>query len=196
MTRFERILACLAQALDRGAIPYMVIGGQAVMIHGRLRVTEDIDLTLGVDSAEATRVLTILQEVGLRPLVENPQQFVERTCILPMWSEAERIRVDFAFSFTPYEHQAIARAEKRKESGYPVRFASAEDLIIHKLFAGRPRDIEDIRGILARKQGRVDRSYLRHWIRQFAQLEGKGHLLPQLEELLGEWPIAGETAPS
>jgi hypothetical protein len=95
MTRFEQILARLGRTLDGAGIPYMIIGGQAVLIHGRLRVTEDVDLTLGVDSGEAARVL-------------------------------------------------------------------------------------------ARKQGKVDREYLRHWIRQFAQIEGKGHLLTQLDELLAE----------
>lgn len=188
MTRFEQILARLAQALDGAGIPYMIIGGQAVLIHGRLRVTEDIDLTLGVDSGEAAKVLRLLRGIGMRPLVDKPEEFVAQTYILPMFAEAEKVRVDFAFSFTPYEQQAIARAQTRQETGYPVRFATAEDLIIHKLFAGRPRDIEDIRGVLARKQGKVDREYLRHWIRQFSQLEGKGHLLPQLDELLAEWP--------
>jgi len=158
-----------------------------VLIHGRLRVTEDVDLTLGVDAGEAARVLAVLQEAGMRPLVEKPEEFVARTCILPMFAEEERVRVDFAFSFSLYERQAIDRALTREETGYPVRFVTAEDLIIHKLFAGRPRDIEDIRGVLARKQGKVDREYLRHWIRQFAQLEGKAHLLTQLEELLAEF---------
>jgi hypothetical protein len=32
----------------------------------------------------------------------------------------------------------------------PVRFASAEDLIIHRLGAGRPRDVEDVAGVPAR----------------------------------------------
>jgi predicted nucleotidyltransferase len=186
MTRFEQILARLAQALDAAGIPYMIIGGQAVLIHGRLRVTEDVDLTLGVDCGEAARVLKALKGIGLRPLVEQPEEFIARTYILPMFAEVEKVRVDFAFSFSPYEQTAIGRAQIRQETGYPVRFVTVEDLIIHKLFAGRPRDIEDIRGVLARQQGKVNREYLRHWIRQFAQLEGKGQLLVQLEELLKE----------
>jgi predicted nucleotidyltransferase len=186
MTRFEKLLARLGEALDQGHIPYMIIGGQAVLIHGRLRVTEDVDLTLGVDSSEASQVLSVLRGIGLRPLVDKPEDFIARTYILPMFAEEEKVRVDFAFSFSPYEREAILRALIRKETGYPVRFVTAEDLIIHKLFAGRPRDIEDIRGVLARKQGKVDRDYLRHWIRQFAQIDGKGHLLTQLEELLAE----------
>jgi predicted nucleotidyltransferase len=188
MTRFEQILARLGRALDGANIPYMIIGGQAVLIHGRLRVTEDIDLTLGVDSGEAVRVLEVLREIGLRPLVDKPEDFIARTYVLPAVAVEEKVRVDFAFSFSPYEQQAIGHALKRQETGYSVRFVTAEDLIIHKLFAGRPRDIEDIRGVLARKQGMVDRDYLRHWIRQFSQIEGKGHLLTQLEELLAECP--------
>jgi predicted nucleotidyltransferase len=186
MTRFEQVLARLGRALDGAGIPYMIIGGQAVLIHGRLRVTEDVDLTLGVDAGAATRVLATLRGIGLRPLVDKPEEFVARTYILPMFAEAEKVRVDFAFSFSPYEQQAIARSQTRPETGYPVRFVTVEDLIIHKLFAGRPRDLEDIRGVLARQQGKADREYLRRWIRQFAQLEGKGHLLVQLEELLKE----------
>jgi hypothetical protein len=186
MTRFEKLLARLGKTLDEAGIPYMIIGGQAVLIHGRLRVTEDVDLTLGVDSGEATRVLAVLATINLRPLVDNPADFITRTYILPAFAEAEKVRVDFAFSFSPYEQQAIGHAQARDECGYPVRFATAEDLIIHKLFAGRPRDIEDIRGVLARKQGKVDREYLRHWIRQFAQIEGKSQLTQQLEELLLE----------
>lgn len=38
---FEAHLAKLAQALDREKIPYMLIGGQAVLVHGEPRLTFD-----------------------------------------------------------------------------------------------------------------------------------------------------------
>ncbi len=44
--------------------------------------------------------------------------------------------------------------------GTPVRFATVEDLVILKLVAGRPRHLEDIRGILARRQS-LDEAYLK-----------------------------------
>ena len=59
--------------------------------------------------------------------------------------------MDFIFSTTPYERQAIARAEPVVLAGVPVPFATAEDLLIHKLFAGRPRDLEDAAGVVRRK---------------------------------------------
>ncbi len=183
---FEQLIARLGRALDEQKVPYAIIGGQAVLLHGEPRFTRDIDISLGVDSAVVDQVLSAVAACELKPLVDSPKSFVERTYILPVHDPATEIRVDFAFTFSPFERAAIARALRVEIGGYPVTYATAEDLIIHKLFAGRPRDIEDIRGVLARKQGQVDRQYLRHWIGQFAQLEGKAHLLTQLEALFAE----------
>ena len=47
---FENLLERIAGELESGAIPYMVIGGQAVLLYGEPRLTKDIDITLGVGS--------------------------------------------------------------------------------------------------------------------------------------------------
>jgi hypothetical protein len=65
----------------------------------------------------------------------------------------------------------------------PVRFATAEDLIIHKLVAGRPRDLEDIRGILTH-QKRLDERYLKRWLPTFREVVGRD-LLQELESIKG-----------
>jgi hypothetical protein len=44
---FETLLERIALALEQAAVPYMVIGGQAVLLHGEPRLTKDIDVTLG-----------------------------------------------------------------------------------------------------------------------------------------------------
>ena len=45
---FQALLARLALELEARSLPYMVIGGQAVLVHGEPRLTRDIDITLGV----------------------------------------------------------------------------------------------------------------------------------------------------
>jgi len=52
-----------------------------------------------------------------------------------------------------------------------VRYASLEDLIIHKLVAGRPRDIEDVRSILVRNAD-YDREYVQRWLADFEAVTG------------------------
>jgi hypothetical protein len=43
-----------------------------------------------------------------------------------------------------------------------VRLVTAEDLILFKLLAGRPRDLLDIKDILF-MQGQLDEAYMRRW---------------------------------
>lgn len=56
---FEETLAKIAGSLDRHDIPYMVIGGQAVLLYGEPRLTRDIDITLGVNIDRIDELLTI-----------------------------------------------------------------------------------------------------------------------------------------
>lgn len=46
----EELIARIARSLDNEKVPYMIIGGQAVLLYGRPRLTRDIDITLGVDT--------------------------------------------------------------------------------------------------------------------------------------------------
>jgi hypothetical protein len=79
--------------------------------------------------------------------------------------------------------QAIARAERVQVAGTPVPFASVEDLVIHKLFAGRPRDLEDARGVVRGKGKTVDWAYVERWLREFTAVPGREQLPELLQEL-------------
>ncbi|OGW29642.1 MAG: hypothetical protein A2X59_12845 [Nitrospirae bacterium GWC2_42_7] len=104
--------------------------------------------------------------------------------VLPAINLATGIRVDFIFSFTPYETNAIQRSKKISILGQDVCFASPEDVIIHKVFAGRPRDIEDAR-IIILKNAELDYSYIRHWLEEFdLSSDEKRDLLKTFEDLL------------
>lgn len=163
---FQELLARLAGALDRAGISYMVIGGQAVLLHGEPRLTRDIDVTVGVQSSELARVQHATEQIGLRSSVPDVEAFVQKTNVLPLTDDPTRIRVDLIFSFTPYETEAIRRAVGVSFGETSVRFAAAEDLIIHKLVAGRPRDVDDVRGVLARHPT-LDDAYLTRWLSSF-----------------------------
>jgi hypothetical protein len=163
---FQELLGRLARALDGAGIPYMVIGGQAVLLHGEPRLTRDIDVTLGIAATGLAKVRQAVEKTGLRPSVSDVESFVRRTNVLPLTDEPTAIRVDLIFSLTPYESEAIRRAVGVTFDRTTVRFAAAEDLIIHKLVAGRPRDLEDVGGVLARRPS-LDEAYLDKWLAAF-----------------------------
>ena len=65
---FEKILSRIGASLIKYDIPYMIIGGQAVLLHGEPRLTRDIDITLGVNADHLDALLPVVQELALKPL--------------------------------------------------------------------------------------------------------------------------------
>ena len=179
---FEKILFSIGVSLKKRDIPYMIIGGQAVLLYGEPRLTRDIDITLGVNVDHLDELLAVVQELTLKPLPKDLKSFVRQTMVLPALDETTGIRVDFIFSFTPYEIEAIKRAKKIKIMDREVNFASPEDLIIHKIFAGRPRDIEDVRTVLL-KNPDIDVQYIRKWLKEFDLFSEKKEFLKTFEEV-------------
>lgn len=163
---FEKLISKLGLFLSKNKIPYMIIGGQAVLLYGIPRLTKDIDITLGVSTERIADIARICQSAKLKILPEAYKDFVDKTFVLPVKSETTGIRVDFIFSFTPYEEQAIKRSKKVIIDNTSVNFASVEDVIIHKIFAGRPRDIEDAMNIII-KNMEIDIDYIKKWLLEF-----------------------------
>ncbi|MDZ4164199.1 MAG: DUF6036 family nucleotidyltransferase [Smithellaceae bacterium] len=163
---FDKILVRLGATLSESNLPYMIIGGQAVLLYGEPRLTKDIDITIGVGIDHLDALLQTIKKIPLRALPEDIAAFVQQTMVLPAIDEATGIRVDFIFSFTPYESQAINRATPVRILGQVVFFARVEDLIIHKIFSGRPRDMEDVRIILLKNQD-IDTRYIEAWLMEF-----------------------------
>ena len=180
---FEEILSRIAASLKKHTIPYMIIGGQAVLLYGEPRLTRDIDITLGLNTEYVNELLKVIRELSLKPIPENIKLFVQQTMVLPALEETTGIRVDFIFSFTTYEIEAIKRARKITIMGQEVCFASPEDVIIHKIFAGRPRDIEDVRSIIL-KNSDMDIQYIRSWLKEFDKSSDKKDFLKTFEEVL------------
>jgi len=180
---FEKLLAKIGKGLTNHDLPYMIIGGQAVLLYGEPRLTRDIDITLGVNMDSLEHLLRAVQELSLKPLPEDMDSFVRQTMVLPTVDEATGIRVDFIFSYTPYETGAIKRSKKVKILNQEVNFTAPEDLVIHKIFAGRPRDLEDVRTVLI-KNPDIDLSYIRRWLREFDKTSAKKEFLLIFEKIL------------
>ena len=180
----ETLIRKIAEQLDKENIPYMIIGGQAVLIYGRPRLTRDIDITLGIDTDKFSFIEKVCNNLKLRLLVENPENFAGKTKVLPAEEPESKIRVDFIFSFTPYEAQAIKNAKQIQVSDYPVNFASREDVIIHKMVAGRAVDEEDVKSILTKKSQTIDLEYIKKWLSEFAKIQEYSGILEQFNRLL------------
>jgi hypothetical protein len=77
---FQRLLESIAQGLDARSLPYMVIGGQAVLLYGEPRLTRDIDITLGVGPERWRELIEMSQALE--------RETMRRDCILPFVSHS------------------------------------------------------------------------------------------------------------
>lgn len=167
---FKQEIRRVCRELNKKNIPYMIVGGQAVLLYGEPRLTRDIDITLGVDTYRMKDIVAIAKKLKLKILPEDVETFVKETMVLPVLGK-KGIRIDFIFSFTDYEKNAIARARKIDSDGVEIYYASPEDVIIQKIFAGRERDLEDIRLLIAKQK--VDDSYILKWLQEFGTIMDK-----------------------
>ena len=153
------------------------------MVYGRPRLTRDIDITLGIDTDKLSSIEDVCDKLKLSILVDDPQDFTQKTKVLPTVEPDSKIRIDFIFSFTPYEAQAIKNAKQMQIDDYPVKFASCEDVIIHKMVAGRAIDEEDIVSILAKNRDALDFEYLEKWLSEFGKIPEHEDILARFNRL-------------
>jgi len=172
----------LHQFLTDRKIPYIIIGGIAVQRWGQPRLTRDVDLTILVPAGREEAVLgEILKSFPGR--VEDALQFALVHRVLPVGlpggSEA-----DITLGLPGYEEGVMARAvDYDLGDGRAVRLCSAEDLIIHKALAGRPQDVLDIEGIVARQGAALDAAYVRRWLDELARLSDDPEVTARFERI-------------
>jgi hypothetical protein len=179
MSEQESALLALAAFLEKEHVPYMVIGGLANAVWGEPRATLDIDVTVWVDEPGIAAVVEALSEV-FHALAGDPVSFVKEARVLPLESE-HGVRLDVVFGFLPFERDAIARALAVPVAETPVRFCTAEDLILMKIVSSRERDLADAEGVTLRRIHDLDLGYLEPRIRELADLLGRAEIIRRWE---------------
>jgi hypothetical protein len=79
--------------------------------------------------------------------------------MLPLHHVPTGITVDVAVGSMGFERQVVSRAANTNLGTLNVTVATAEDLILMKLVAGRARDLEDVENIVLAQQ-ELDWDYL------------------------------------
>ncbi len=163
---------------------FCLIGGLALQRWGEPRETIDVDVTLltGFGNEESF-VRTILS--WYEPRVPDALQFALTTRVVLVQAPSG-VGIDISLGGLPFEELAVERATPYEfVEGICLRTASAEDLIIMKAFAARPKDWVDVEGIVIRQAGKLDWHYVRCQLAPLVDLKGEPEILDRLEVLRG-----------
>ena len=163
--RIERVL----ELLNDAGVRYLVVGGVAVVLHGHLRTTADLDLVLDLEPGNVRAAVSALAASGFRPrapveLMDFAESATRRSWIedkhlevFSLWHpDIPGFEVDL-FVTEPFDFPAVYA----RRIDLPIERTSApviglSDLIKLKQAAGRQRDLDDVRALRALSEDGTD----------------------------------------
>lgn len=174
----------LHEFLTSHGIAYALIGGIAVQLWGEPRYTQYIDLTVVLDmSREREQVRAITTHFA--PRISDADTFALDNRVILVRS-VSGCPIDISLGLPGYEEEVISRAVSVNFGSdiEGIKVCTAEDLIIMKLVAGRPRDIVDAESIVIRQQEKLEAGYIRNKLAGFAELLEMPELMERFERLV------------
>jgi hypothetical protein len=154
----RRSIDAIIRALEGERVRYLIVDGLAVVAHGYVRFTADLDLVVDLDSSNVRRALEALASLGYRPRAPVELDEFADAGKRAQWIREKGMTV---FSLHSPDHAATEvdlfvempldfdkayasalRAEVAR--GVTATFASLDDLVALKRRAGRPKDLHDI----------------------------------------------------
>ncbi len=163
----------------------MIIGGVAASALGRPRLTQDIDALAIVPDADWADVMEGAAKYGIVPRIAEALEFARRSRVLLLRHTSSGIDVDITLGGLPFEQAAVGHSAVHNIGGLKLRLPRVEDLLVMKAIARRPKDIEDIRGLLAANP-KIDISEARRWVREFATAMGMSEMLEEFDRLVAQ----------
>jgi hypothetical protein len=175
------LLAALADALAAAGARWYLFGAQAALIWGRPRLTADVDVTVRLEPEDPDALVRTFAQRGFRLRVDPDDDFVRRTRVLPFVFEPNGLPVDVVLAGPGLEELFLSRVVPVRVGSVTVPVISPEDLIVTKILAGRPKDIEDVRGILLERLTQLDLGTIRATLGLLEAALGQSDLQPAFE---------------
>jgi len=151
----------LFRQLNKKRIDYVIVGGVALVMHGVVRFTADLDLMLHLEEKNLRRFIDLMAEMGYKPRIPVRAEGLLDAGQRTQWARDKNMLVFFSFYYPreavslvdvfiqellPFE-EIKAHAVKMKLGNLSVPVISIEDMIVMKKKSDRPQDAEDIKAL-------------------------------------------------
>ncbi len=156
-------VATIIRHLNEGGVRYLVVGGLAVVAHGYVRFTADIDLLVGLDPINAANAIGVLKAMGYAPRAPVAMEEFANPVKRAEWKREKAMTVFSLFSATHpgteidifvedplgFDQAIVNAVSFGIAQGVAAPMCSLPDLLKLKSMAGRPQDLLDIQKLKA-----------------------------------------------
>jgi hypothetical protein len=172
----------VVRILDQKRIPYAAIGALAAAYFGVVRASLDTDAVISLGQSQTTLddLLKALRSEGLSVTAREADASDPLLGVIAV-EDTHHNRADIILGIRGMDPAAFSRTLPAPLLGSSIRMIGIDDFIAMKIFAGGPRDIEDVRGVLNVSRDLVHMEEVR---RLTARYGAREHQL--LESLLAE----------
>lgn len=148
------LISRVAKAFSKHGVPFGVVGGYAVALHGAVRGTVDLDLVLRLRRKDFVAAAEALATLGLKPklpvtageVFDFRKEYIARKNLVAwsFWNPADPSEiVDIVITHDLAKMKVQAVRWGREE----IPVVSKKDLIAMKKESARPQDLEDIKAL-------------------------------------------------
>jgi hypothetical protein len=174
--------------------PFCFIGGIAVQRWGEPRLTQDVDLTLLTGFGGEEKFVDLLLK-ELNPRRPDAREFALSRRVL-LVRTTSGVDVDVALGAFPFEERSIQRSSTWAwAEEHSLITCSGEDLVVHKVFAGRDLDWGDVERVLIRRYGKLDLAQVRSELKPLLELKGEMEAMDKFEQMLAKVERRLQTQP-
>lgn len=159
----RRSVEAIVRALNEAGARYLIAGGLAVVAHGYVRFTADLDLILDMSEENVRRALDALKSLDYRPRAPVALTDFASADKRAEWAREKQMTV---FSLHSPDHPATevdlfveppldfeqayaTSAPLEVAEGVQATFLSLDDLVSVKRDAGRAQDLKDVDRLLS-----------------------------------------------
>ena len=151
-------IGAIFQSLNEAGVKYLLAGGLAVVAHGYVRFTADIDIILGMDGKNLTSAMQVFDSLGYKPRApvklndfissKKRSEWIEKKglTVFSLWNPDEPATEVDIFVEVPIDFNKayLQGVDFKIMEDISAKVLNLTDLISLKKKAARPKDLDDI----------------------------------------------------
>ena len=169
--KLQEAVSQLIAAMNEAGLDYMLVGSFSSMYYSFPRSTTDADFVIGTSEWDTS---ALADRLGNAFKFDSQLSFelIGETVKKEIQIVGTPFRIELLeLTDQAFDQSRFARRRRVSLGGMEVWIPTAEDVILQKLIWSRPRDLDDVIGVIAVNHNNLDTAYLQKWADQLGLTE-------------------------